>query len=135
MSLWEMLGVMAYPLAFELFESLLVLAGLLVAAALLPAKIYRNWFVSQSAVIVFLATIWAVLMQLYGQEWGLWSSRGLIGLLPLLAAIVLFSILNIRFQGLRKILEALAERLLVLGFVYVVMDVFFLFILLYRNLL
>ncbi len=136
MSLWEMLGVMSYPLAFALFESLLILAGLWVTAILLPGKIYRDWFVSQSTLIIFFASIWAVIMQIYGQEWRLWSNRGLLGgLLALFVVIAAFAFLNARYKRLQKVIEALAERLVVLGIVYIIMDIFFLFIFIYRNLL
>jgi hypothetical protein len=136
MTLWEVLGVIAYPLTFALFESLLILAGLWVTAILLPGKIYRNWFVSQSTLIIFFASIWAVIMQIYGQEWRLWSNRGLIsGLLVLFVVIAVFTILNARFKRLQKAIEALAERLVILGIVYIIMDIFFLFVFIYRNLL
>ena len=134
MSVWDMIGVMAYPLSFALFESFLILAGLLITAVILPPKLYRNWFVSQSTIIIFLASIWAVLLQIYGQDWGMWSSRGLIGLLPLVAGIILLAILNARFKSLQKSIEALAERMVVLGFLYLIIDVFFLLVLIFRNL-
>ncbi len=136
MTLWEMIGVMSYPLAFALFESLLILTGLLAAAAILPRKMYRERFVSQSTLILFFTTIWAVIMLIYGQEWRLWSSRGVLGgLLALFVVIAAFAILNARFFRLQKAIEALADRLVILGIVYIVMDIFFLFVFIYRNLL
>jgi hypothetical protein len=134
MSVWDMIGVMAYPLSFALLESCLVLAGLLITAIILPPKLYRNWFVSQSTIIIFLTSIWAVLLQIYGQDWGMWSSRGLIGLLPLVVVIIILAILNAKFKRSQNVLEALAERMVVLGFLYVMIDVFFLLVLIFRNL-
>lgn len=130
-----MIGVMAYPLSFALLESILVLAGLLIVAVFLPSKLYRNWFVSQSTVIIFLVSVWAVFLQIYGQDWGMWSYRGLlIGLLPLVMMIILLAILNARFNKLQKTIEALAERMVVLGFLYVIIDIVFLLVLIIRNL-
>lgn len=130
-----MIGVMAYPLSFALLESILVLAGLLIVAVTLPSKLYRNWFVSQSTVIIFLVSVWAVFLQIYGQDWGMWSYRGLlIGLLPLVMMIILLAILNARFNKLQKTIEALAERMVVLGFLYVIIDIVFLLVLIIRNL-
>jgi len=135
MSVWDMIGVMAYPLSFALLESILVLAGLLIVAVTLPSKLYRNWFVSQSTVIIFLVSVWAVFLQIYGQDWGMWSYRGLlIGLLPLVMMIILLAILNARFNKLQKTIEALAERMIVLGFLYVIIDIVFLLVLIIRNL-
>lgn len=75
-------------------------------------------------------------MQIYGQEWRLWSNRGLLGgLLALFVVIAAFAILNARYKRLQKVIEALAERLVVLGIVYIIMDIFFLFVFIYRNLL
>lgn len=133
MTLWEMIGVIAYPLAFALFESLLLLIGLLIAAIVLPGGIYRKWFVSQSTLIVFFAVIWAILIQIYGQEWGMWSKRGIITLLPLFLTIGVSALLNARFKRLQKAAEALAERLVILGITYIVVDLFLLFVLLSRN--
>jgi len=135
MSVWDMIGVMAYPLSFALLESILVLAGLLIVTVILPSKLYRNWFVSQSTVIIFLVSVWAVFLQIYGQDWGMWSYRGLlIGLLPLVMMIILLAILNARFNKLQKAIEALAERMVVLGFLYVIIDIVFLLVLIIRNL-
>jgi hypothetical protein len=131
---WDMIGVMTYPLSFALLESFLILAGLLITAVILPPRLYRNWFVSQSTIIIFLASIWAVILQIYGQDWGMWSSRGLIGLLPLVVVIILLAILNARFKSLQKVIEALAERMVVLVFLYVIIDAFFLLVLIFRNL-
>lgn len=130
-----MIGVMAYPLSFALLESILVLAGLLIVAVILPPKLYRNRFVSQSTIIIFLTSIWAVLLQIYGQDWGMWSSRGLIGLLPLVMMIILLAVLNARFKRLQKVIETLAERMVVLGFLYVIIDIVFVLVLIFRNLL
>jgi hypothetical protein len=134
MTVGEMAGIMAYPLAFALLESLLLLLGLVIAAAILPAKMYRDWFVSQSAGIVLLATAWAVFMQIYGADFRLWSSRGIFGLIPLIASILLFSFLNIRYPNLRKTLESIAGRLVILGVLYLLVDVVFLVVLIVRNL-
>ena len=133
MSIWEMAGVAAYPFTFALFESLLILLGLLIAAVILPEKIYRKWFVSQSALIVFFATIWASLIQIYGQEWGVWSTRGAITLLPLALVIGISAFLNAHYMKLQKALESVADRLLILGILYVVIDLVFLVIIIVRN--
>jgi hypothetical protein len=129
-----MIAVMAYPLVFALLESLLMLAGLFIAAVVLPNGLYRKQFVSQSIIVVLLAMTWAILMQFNGQAWGLWSPRMfLIGLVPLVLAIAMSSALNARFKRFQESLNAFAERLQVLAIVYIVFDFLFLAVILVRN--
>jgi hypothetical protein len=130
----EILGVMGYPLVFALLESLIALVGLAVAAIILPAALYRNQFVSQSLIIVMVLTVWAILMQFFGQAWDLWSpKRFLMGLIPALAAIGIVSVVIARNHQFRNRLDSFAERLFVLAIVYLILDSVFLILTITRN--
>jgi hypothetical protein len=133
MSLWDMLGIISYTLAFALLETLLFLAVLLAAAFILPGKLYRERFVAQSFMIVILATAWALMMQFFGQALGLWDYKGLVGLLPFIAAMALAAYVTAKADGLRLGLESLADRLLLLGVLYGAIDIVFIAIMVVRN--
>ncbi len=136
MSIGEMIAVMAYPLVFALLESGIVLTGLIAAAVILPAALYRKQFVSQTILIVFILTAWALLMQFYGQVWGFWTPRRfLLGLVPVLLLVGVASAINARSKTIQDILDALAERFLVLALVYIALDLIFLAIIVSRNIL
>lgn len=136
MSLVEMIAVMAYPLDFALLESGIVLFCLIAIAAVLPASLYRNQFVSQTSLIVFIFTAWAVLMQFYGQVWDLWTPRRfLMGLVPVVLLIGVASAVNAGSKIVQKGLDALAERFLVLALVYIALDLFLLVFIISRNIL
>lgn len=136
MSLGEMMAVMAYPLVFALLESGIVLTGLIATAVILPAALYRKQFVSQTILVVFIFTAWALLMQFYGQVWDLWTPRRfLMGLVPVLLLIGVASTVNARSETVQKGLNALAERFLVLALVYIALDLLFFVFILSRNIL
>lgn len=134
MTVWEMLSVMAYPMVFALIESLLLLGGLVLLAFVLPGKLYLDRFVSQSSLIVLLFIAWGVFMQLWGQNFQLWSLKGVFGLGILVVVIVLASIANSRSKKSQGWLDTLAERLVLLSWLYLLIDAFFLIVLLFNNL-
>lgn len=134
MTVWEMLSVMAYPMVFALIESFLLLGGLVLLAFVLPGKLYLDRFVSQSSLIVLLFIAWGVFMQLWGQNFQLWSLKGVFGLGILVVVIVLASIANSRSKKSQGWLDTLAERLVVLSWLYLLIDAFFLIVLLFNNL-
>lgn len=134
MTVWEMLSVMAYPMVFALIESFLLLGGLVLLAFVLPGKLYLDRFVSQSSLIVLLFIAWGVFMQLWGQNFQLWSLKGVFGLGILVVVIVLASIANSRSKKSQGWLDTLAERLVLLSWLYLLIDAFFLIVLLFNNL-
>ena len=83
---WTIAGIFAYSQVFAFFESLVVLAGLVLVAAVLPPRIFRDRFVAQAAAIVVLAAAAAVVLHLL-REVPLWPSKRLLfGLLAYLLA-------------------------------------------------
>jgi hypothetical protein len=133
MNIGELIGTFAYTQAFALVESLLVLTGLLVLAFILPGKLFKDRFVAQGSLVVFLAAIWAIVSHIYGQNLGIWSSRRFLmwsALLVLLAVVA--SGFVYRFKGLQRLLEAIVERLSVLSTIYMVVDIISILIVLSR---
>jgi len=60
LSVSELVRVVAYTLSFALFESVLVWSLLLVAAVVLPAKLFRERLVGIGVAITLLTTAWAM---------------------------------------------------------------------------
>jgi hypothetical protein len=135
MSIWEMIGVMAYPLAFALIESLFIFAILWILAVILPSSVYRARFVSQSTIIALLAATWGIIMQLWGQQLRLWTANRFVGIIILGVLIIVLSFLNAHSEKSQKTLTMIAERLTILGIFYFIIDIFFLIIVIVNNLL
>ena len=134
MDTWTLAGTIAYTQAFALIESMLVLGMMVLVAVILPEKWYRERFVAQSSVAILFAAIASVLAHFYGQDWGMWNARGFVTWLGILFCLILLaSLLVSRFERLRRGIEALAERLLVLASVYIFIGVVSLILVLIRN--
>jgi hypothetical protein len=134
MDTWTLAGTIAYTQAFALFESLLILGMLVILAVILPGKWYRQRFVAQSSVAIILAAIAAVLVHLYGQSWGMWNIRGFLSWLGILFCVILVAFLLVaRFERLQRVLEALADRLMILSSVYILIGAISFFLVLIRN--
>jgi hypothetical protein len=135
LSLWEVVGVTAYILAYSLLESLLVWLIFVFVAALLPAAWFRERLVLHAAVMVWITAIWAVAIHLRSQGVYTW---GYPSVLPWLVAYLL-SILAAEFilwkiKILEVWIEGLVSRIAVLASVYVLTGLAGLLIAFVRNL-
>ncbi|MBE9474304.1 MAG: hypothetical protein IMY85_05390, partial [Chloroflexi bacterium] len=54
-TIWEIVGIISYPLAFALLESIVFLLGLVILAVILPGKLLRDNFVAQGSLASLLA--------------------------------------------------------------------------------
>jgi hypothetical protein len=77
MSSWDLIGTMAYVLAFALLESAIVFAALLVLSMLLPLSWFRDKFVALGTSIVYVSAAWAVLAQRHTDALRGWPLRWL----------------------------------------------------------
>jgi hypothetical protein len=134
MNIWEIIGVLSYPLLFALIESILFLGGLVLLAVILPGKFFRDRFISQGSLAGLLATLSMVTAHLYGSDFGVWSVRGFgKWLLVLLAAIVLSWLLVYFFKRLNDAIESIVKWLSPLSIAYLVVDVLAVFVVIFRN--
>lgn len=134
LSVWDVLNIFAYTQLFALAESALLLLGLTLIAALLPARLFRANFVAIGTALVVLTAGWAIAAQ---------YNDGILRTLPmrLLAvwaviyavSILVFYALVQRYDRLSKALTGFAERLLVLLYVYVPVSLVSLGIVIMRN--
>ena len=103
-------------------------------AVILPRNWYKERFVAQSSVAIILAAVASVLAHLYGQDWGMWNTRGFLTWLGIMFCLILVAfILVARFERLQRGFEALADRLLILSSVYIAIGVVSLILILIRN--
>jgi hypothetical protein len=134
MDAWTLVGTIAYTQAFALFESLLVMILMVLMAVILPGKWYRERFVAQSSIAIILAAAASVLAHFYGQDWGMWNTRGFLTWLGILFCLIVVAFLLVyRFKGLQRGLEALADRLIILSSVYIAIGLVSLVLVLIRN--
>lgn len=134
MSLWELTGTIAYPLAFTLVESGIMCLSMFLAAVIFPAKVLRDKFVAKSALILFLAMAWAVVAHFYVQTWRLWDKLGLLLWLGTLLLAIGVGILCVqRFKKLERGINFLTERLSILAWIYLALDLLSVLVILLRN--
>lgn len=134
LSVWDLIGVIAYTLTYALFESLAVLIILVFVSVLLPAKLFRDKFVAVSTSIVFLTVAWFILAHYNDQIIRLWGIRQfaiwavIFGLTILLAIVVVH-----RFGALERVINSIAQRLSVLSSLYIFLGVVSLIVVVIRN--
>jgi len=133
-TIWEMIGIISYSLAFALFESILFLIGLIVLAVLLPKKFLRNNFIAMGSLAALLATLGMVFAHIYGEDFGIWPFREFGQFLLILIGIILVSwVLIYLFTQLASILKSIANLLTTLSSVYLVVDILAVIVILIRN--
>jgi hypothetical protein len=134
LSAWELIGVVAYALAFAFIESLLFFLVLVLLAAVLPPKLFRDRLVATGTMIVTVTSVWAAAAHYNSEAIRLWGLRnfGLWG--GLYAASILGGwILVYRAERVEGTLVAVADRLAVLAGLYCVVDVAAIAIVFVRN--
>jgi hypothetical protein len=133
-TIWEMIGIISYPLTFALFESILFLIGLIIMAVVLPRKILRENFVAMGSLAALLATLGMILAHIYGEDFGIWLVRDFGKYLLLLFGLVLVSWVSVYyFKRLAKTIESIVSRLTTLSTVYLAVDILAVFVILIRN--
>lgn len=130
---WTIAGIFAYSQVFALFESLLVLFGLLTIAAVLPRRLFRERFVPQGVVIVTLAAVGAVSLHVT-KEVPLWPSKTLLfGLLVYLFGVVISTRMIEKNRRVKDGIEKLADRIVVLLYFYLPLVLLSMLIIVFRN--
>lgn len=134
MSMWEMIGVIAYTQVFALFESLILFILILLAAIILPGNLLRNDIAISSALIMFVLSIWLVILH-YNSDWIF--SRNLpilaIWLGTLLGTLILLLLLSRRLKPIQDRIVNIMSRFAVLAALYLVIDALSVLIVLVRN--
>ena len=134
MSMWEMIGVIAYTQVFALFESLILFILILLAAIVLPGNLLRNNIITASALIMFVLSIWLIILH-YNSTW--LFSRNIpilaIWLATLVGTIFLLLFLSKRLMLMQDSIIKIMGRFAVLAALYLVVDALSIVIVLFRN--
>jgi len=139
LNLGNILIILAYVLAYCLFESLAMMAFLLFLSIIIPTRFFGERFMAQGSSVAALVSIGAVFAQ---RKIGLIYNLDHMVLIlfsvaiPLLFLLLIFSsylIFN-KFRILANWVNALAERMTVFAFVYVPLSIIGLVVVLVRNL-
>ncbi len=136
LNLWDVVGVVAYTQVLALVEALLVAAGLLLLRAWLPARWRGEAFLPLALGLLLVSGLWVAGFHLLGEP--LSDRQGLLlaGLAVGYSVSVGALVMGLRRAGaLVRVLEAAAERLVILGGLYALVSVVSLALVVGRNLL
>lgn len=133
---WDLMGFLAYPLAFVLLETLLIFGGVAILAFFAPLSWRGERRVAGAAVLVFVASFWSILIHLNYETVIEWSGRQmLVWLLVVLASMLLLIWATSRLPRLAKKITGFLERAEVLAAFYLVIGLLSALIVGFRNLL
>lgn len=131
---WDLIGTIAYTQVFALFETAIVFGLLWLAAVLLPARMLRERFVAHSALIVLVAAAWFIYLQYHISiiedrelfRLAIWAGT-------LLLMLLVAQVLVYRSARIRRVIEGVVDRLVVLSGIYVAVGIISIFIVIIRN--
>jgi len=131
MTLGDALSAGAYTFAFALFESLALLLALALLAILLPARWLKDDFASKGSVALYALLPWLVYS--LRAEVVSWPRHILLSAGYLLLLSLLYRLLR-RVGVTAGSIKALLERVSLLAYLHVALDVFSLLVVIVRNL-
>ncbi len=131
MTVWDALSAGAYSFTFALFESLVLLLALALLAILLPARWLKDDFASKGSVALYALLPWLVYS--LSTEIVSWPRYILLSAGYLLLLSLLYLLLR-RVGVTAGSIKALLERVSLLAYLHVVLDVFSLLVVIVRNL-
>lgn len=132
---WDLLGFIAYQVAFALLESLIVFGGVAALALMAPLSWRGERRVACASMLVFAVSLWSILVHLNYEaviEWG--GRQMMVGLLVVLASSSLSVWATARFPRLSKGVVDILERAEVLAAFYLAIGLLSVLIVGLRNL-
>ena len=134
LNFWDLIGVIAYTQVYALAESVIVFLILIFIAAILPAKLFRDKLVALGTMVVLISSIWFVFAHYYDHVIRLWGLRQfLFVFLAFLVSILIPYVLIQRYSKIADIVATIVERIAVLAYVYVFLDLISIVIIVIRN--
>ncbi len=130
-NLWDLAGMIGLTLVFALVESLLVTAGVVLLAALIPGRWFTERFVALSAAVIWLTSLVSMFAHL--QEPLVRSFLGVLIGAAYLAALAASAWALTRYPRFGVALNGLLEKLAVLTAFYLTLDGIGLVIVILRN--
>jgi len=134
LNLWDLVAVIAYTQIYALVESLIVFLMLVFLSLALPLPRNETRFVAQISLVIVLTAAWVVLAHSEDEILSTWGIRQflpwiLMYSLSLIAALFIVY----RSRTLEKLLLTFVERITVLSFIYVFVDLLSVFVVIIRN--
>jgi hypothetical protein len=139
LSILNILVLVAYSLAFALFESLLLFAFTCLVSLCLPARIFKSKFAAQGSLLVSLVCLAAVSTQrrlgwlAALKSWQI-VAYPIIFVFLLFAMAILASWIFERFPRLARLVKGLVDRFTVFTYLYVPVSLMSLAVVILRNL-
>ncbi len=129
MSIWEVISTVAYTLTFALSETLILFLPVILLAMILPKRWTQEKFIPLSSVVLVELALMAI-----GLHYAimLYKPKRLL-LLSYACILGVTTYLVLRYPKIESIVRAVAERLMVLSFIYIFFDIIGLLIVLVRN--
>jgi predicted membrane channel-forming protein YqfA (hemolysin III family) len=132
--LWDILGIFAYVQAFALMESTVLFLFLVVLALILPAQSFGESLVDYGSILMLIHASWILVLHVVGGEIFGWGRGKVLLLLALYLASVGVSLALVhRSSHIAKLLQMLADRLVVMLYIYVPLGTLGLVFVLLRN--
>jgi hypothetical protein len=139
LSIWNILIIVAYVLAFALFESLAVMGLIVVLGLLLPKRYFKDQFIIQGSALSVALGVIAFLVQrdvsrIYKLE--LWQTLAypVLVLVVASALALMISFIFKRVAFLSRLTLAVAERMTIFAYLYVPLGLIGLLVVVARNL-
>lgn len=132
LEIWEIISIFAYTQAFALLESIVVLLAVLLAAVILPV-LFRGRFVAIGSILVLLTSVLTIFVQHQDNALRTLALVPLLFGLGILLVLVLLLFLIYRQKRVQELVEAFAERVSALLYLYLPMSLIGLVIVVIRN--
>lgn len=130
----DILTALAYSFATTFLESLAIILGLALAAAILPKSLFGERFIARGTALVLLGLGYVMIFALQFQSKTDYPTA-MVNLTPwVLAGIVILAYFAGRISLIRRILESLADRFLIFLYLFLPLGVIGLVTVLARNL-
>ena len=134
LSIWELIGCIAYTQAYAFFESLTVLLIFLLLGVVIPGGLFAYQFVAQSTVTLLAGSIWAILIQYNYETIREFGGKELIlWLFIIVLTILAMNALILRYEKIERIVQIIAEKVAVLAALYAFIGLLSWIIVIFRN--
>lgn len=138
-SIWDILGIFSYVQVFSLIECVLIMAAFIFISVSLPRHIFRDKFIVQGTVIIFITSLWIIPLHyqteiLSSLKWNMraYQFTAAIWVIGYLAVLVFFLALIRYKENYEHLIRKSIERVLPLSFLYILVDAVCFLLLAYR---
>jgi hypothetical protein len=142
LNLIEITSIFCYTLFFALIESISISAILILLSALLPTRLFKDFFVYQGSLFLFITSVWILpihyrshLVQGLPISFPFFVFLLWIWITSYIVLIVASHIMIRRKTNFRERISGLLERMTIPALFYILLDVIGILIIAYRNIL